>query len=1045
MKLVRSARLWFKEGTSDKLYEVDLVENDALQSDKRFIVNFRYGRRGATLRDGSKTPEPVAAAAAEKIFDSVVVSKVNEGYRRTDQSSPTPQPTPGVGNAEATTDAGEPLDGRSRELIARLQACVRSPWPARDLDRLVWRIGQLKIRAAGPLLIELTSRIGPAEASYSLVWALARAGQDAAAPMLADIAQKSKSALTYDLARFALASRLMGDAQVFDSRDDLPETVSTAAADAGALTQALTDLGAREPARVGGVMVALARRAQGDAFRHAALVAAVRALPARPPFLIGLRRLFKHAELADDAALFAATARAFETARPMYTRPNYPNARPWIPELGAAIRISEVAGRLDSKVGLSNVTLAYFKRRIWRSLRKCGEVGDPAYVELAAAFLLALRPDDLSAPVTKTLWKRNDRGQWSREQRTTGGGLNKNWTASQILRRNDPAVKPSYGGLTFTDLDLGESRTAERPDAYPALWDARPDLALDLAADGAVEQVSRHGVRVLKANPDYLRAADAGALLRLLRSADVAAQGLGFAEARDRLASGSADPALLAALLSAEFPDARRLAVTRIERDQELPWNDGALALAALTSPHEDLAQTILGWARDRRAGAAGAEIANRLAGWFLTVAPEPEEATLRLIRRVRERMGLLWAANDMPMAPDRIDALLAHGSPAIVAAGVDALALSGADVSSVSAERWAQLLGSDSTDVQSAALRLFGRLDDEALGSHSELVVAFATAPSSALRRAARPLVVRLAARDEGLAVRLSRELIDQLFRTAPDDAWPGDVVALLREATPAQVSAIDSGTLWRLLQARAKGAQLLGSTELPDRPFSTFSVRQTARLGAHPHLAARRWALSAFEADPARFQNEAEDAVLLVESDWEEVQEFARDHFDRWPETAWTPAAIAVVTDSVKPEVLAFARRLLRSRLSPADSAAQLTRLLEHPAQSMHLLVTELLTEDAAASDEAFEKLLPLARIVMLQVHKGRIAKDRVTAFLLKEALRDRGRAERIAPLFCDLSISGIARDRSAAILALRDIAKAHDGIETPLNRRAAPVRAA
>jgi hypothetical protein len=32
MKIVRTARLWFKEGTSDKLYEADVVENDALSA-----------------------------------------------------------------------------------------------------------------------------------------------------------------------------------------------------------------------------------------------------------------------------------------------------------------------------------------------------------------------------------------------------------------------------------------------------------------------------------------------------------------------------------------------------------------------------------------------------------------------------------------------------------------------------------------------------------------------------------------------------------------------------------------------------------------------------------------------------------------------------------------------------------------------------------------------------------------------------------------------------------------------------------------------------
>ena len=61
-------------------------------------------------------------------------------------------------------------------------------------------------------------------------------------------------------------------------------------------------------------------------------------------------------------------------------------------------------------------------------------------------------------------------------------------------------------------------------------------------------------------------------------------------------------------------------------------------------------------------------------------------------------------------------------------------------------------------------------------------------------------------------------------------------------------------------------------------------------------------------------------------------------------------------------------------------------------------------------------FEKLLPLARIVFMQVNKGRAAKDRLGAFLHAEALKNRERAERIAPLFADLSLSAIERDRPA-----------------------------
>jgi hypothetical protein len=46
MKLIQRANLHFRDGNSDKIYEVDLCEVGA----ERFVVNFRYGRRGPPQR-----------------------------------------------------------------------------------------------------------------------------------------------------------------------------------------------------------------------------------------------------------------------------------------------------------------------------------------------------------------------------------------------------------------------------------------------------------------------------------------------------------------------------------------------------------------------------------------------------------------------------------------------------------------------------------------------------------------------------------------------------------------------------------------------------------------------------------------------------------------------------------------------------------------------------------------------------------------------------------------------------------------------------------
>lgn len=76
--------LYFKQGTSDKVYSAALQE----AGNNTFVVNFAYGRRGATLNTGTKTKAPVDYAAAKKIYDKLVKSKTAEGYVPGAESGP---------------------------------------------------------------------------------------------------------------------------------------------------------------------------------------------------------------------------------------------------------------------------------------------------------------------------------------------------------------------------------------------------------------------------------------------------------------------------------------------------------------------------------------------------------------------------------------------------------------------------------------------------------------------------------------------------------------------------------------------------------------------------------------------------------------------------------------------------------------------------------------------------------------------------------------------------------------------------------------------
>jgi len=74
---IRQASLFFKEGSSDKVYFAKVTPEGS-----GCVVTFSYGRRGSALQHGSKTGDgPVAEAKAIEIFDKLVKEKTTKGYK----------------------------------------------------------------------------------------------------------------------------------------------------------------------------------------------------------------------------------------------------------------------------------------------------------------------------------------------------------------------------------------------------------------------------------------------------------------------------------------------------------------------------------------------------------------------------------------------------------------------------------------------------------------------------------------------------------------------------------------------------------------------------------------------------------------------------------------------------------------------------------------------------------------------------------------------------------------------------------------------------
>jgi predicted DNA-binding WGR domain protein len=75
--------LYYRNGSSDKEYRVWIEAKD-----DGWIVNYAWGRRGASLSTGTKTSTPVEYAAALKVFDKLVSEKTGKGYSPVEAGTP---------------------------------------------------------------------------------------------------------------------------------------------------------------------------------------------------------------------------------------------------------------------------------------------------------------------------------------------------------------------------------------------------------------------------------------------------------------------------------------------------------------------------------------------------------------------------------------------------------------------------------------------------------------------------------------------------------------------------------------------------------------------------------------------------------------------------------------------------------------------------------------------------------------------------------------------------------------------------------------------
>ena len=1036
MELIKRTTLHYQAERSDKIYEVDLCR----VGEELYIINFRYGRRGSQLKEGTKTDRPVSLAEAWTVLEQLIASKIKGGYRDISDRPKTSE----------ISQSQEKSDPRQEAILNRLAGGGNQKWP---LERAIWRAGELKISAAVPLLVKLIGTGVPLR-DYCIAWALGWCGDlSAFAPLknLNDISQPDFVRRIAWEALYKLADEPERAKMREQKLEQLPSELRQFARTASSV-----DFAWQLHEYLGGGyrhfdVLDLLYQIDSDRIRPVLLDFLAKA-DLVPNCFKPIRHIFKMAEYRRDAEVFAIIAYRFET-----NRCNFDNPRiGWVWDSrrrkyyrSKKRRYADELKKPDTNKAYSNQTREYLRRRIWRTLRHLGEEGDRDYINLAVEILLQYTDSD-SQPIKESSFTRWDSA--ARRHRS----LWRAWDAyagyitfGHILYENSPRYVLIPGSKAWRcreNYDPGNPEPQEREEAFPDLWNRHPEALLRLLLASNCGPVHHFAVKALRANQQFCAEFDVDILVELLnRPYEVTAE-LGFDLARERYQPNNANWELLLALANCSFEPGRIQGYKWIEEEWASLLTYTQFVAALVVSPHRDTRAFIRRLLAEASPEDMTAKVLiGRIIAQLLDLGAEQAD----IARDAGDLLLLIFTRELKSLSLVVVQDLLQQPMLEIQELGAWIVLTHHMRAADLPPELIESLLESPYESIREIGMNLFGELPEETLaGEHATLIAAMAISAIADIRSSVQPIIIRLAGDRPDFAIRIANDLIEILLVPEKHEGVHKDIVRLMREQLPEWMSAINKETAMQLLRAKSPQARELAGAILlargqdwaaatsKENEFETFEI---VKLANNEILSVRQAAWGMFEQIEERIRSSEKEklaAVRLLEAKWQDSQEFALKIFKtRFSREDWSPEVLVAICDSIREEVRQFGRELVEGHFQESYGQDYLLKFSEHPSGDMQLFAANYLEKYATENCERLREMMPYFISVLTQVNRGRVAKQRVFDFLETEASKSEESARVIAEVLGRQSATIAIGDRAKAIQIMLKIHKAYPEINLPI----------
>jgi len=503
VKLVKQTNLHFQDEKSDKVYEVELFH---IQADE-YIVNFRYGRRGKRLTEGTKTVFPVNRAAADKIFEDLVASKTKKGYQEVGavpSSTPPPIPIPGDAQGAITTIS------KYIKQFAEGQS-PNTNWKA---SRIIWRAGELKIAEVVDEIGQLMPRLKDQE-RYAAIWFLNVHYKERAAKIYKAAMIKCNDLTTID----EVVATLPNSLRTFYEANDVQ----------GYFQQLNHDIFKLEARQIDFLLSTYYLSLIKSDFKTPLLLT-LSMLPLKPNYWKYIRYIYKIAELTEDGKTMAVLAQRIQK-KPAFFHKNY-----WGDSIylnNKRYNVNEELKKPNAELAFSGKTRNYFIGRTIRRLRQAGQDRQEVYCKIAAELLNQYGEEDRMVHPPLSSYRYDSTTGTYHQTKVYYSDLAHIPYLYYILYSAGNRFNISrINKFSFEGKPVAQT---QKEHAFPTLWDQFPQYAVDVLVNARLKEAAIFAIRVLESQSDLNKLFTIEDLKKMISSPFVETQNFSLNIVRDKI------------------------------------------------------------------------------------------------------------------------------------------------------------------------------------------------------------------------------------------------------------------------------------------------------------------------------------------------------------------------------------------------------------------------------------------------------------------------------------------------------------------------------